>query len=1810
MDPAHPLLTNITSVSFSPLLSSDVRSISVLQITNPSLLDNNNVPSTAGLYDPRLGPIDWKDICWTCHQLNTQCPGHFGHIELNVPVFHPLFMTHAYHLLRATCFYCHHFLCTELIILRFTAKLKLLEHGLPLESDAIDDFPTSQPINAGKRGAEEGPDQENEDAEADQASFDIAFYKKSISKFVSDCLNREEKPVMARCSGEDYKIGMCFDRRRQVISELFKLLPKKKCERCGAFSSRMRKDGHTKIMEYSLVAKQEKFHKLTGKVRPNVLKFSTGSSLSRRSASVQPSNQTSKRQRTDPSSAHGQSFSDVNSDDGASAWAQNSQPARSNFGDDASDSDVVEVAPKRKVASIRSETESDDNSNDDDDDDDDGDDDLIKQDTAGKTTKQTERMMMAQEARAHLHQLFINEPEICGLLYGSRYPAVHSDRQQAPASADMFFLEVVPVPPSRFRPAAMMGGMTLESPQNQLLTQILTQTIKLRDFNSELETTSRRLKLEKHLNATEIAALQTTRAKLYRQVLEACVGMQIVVNSLMDSTKNPTSMGPGKLPPQGIKQILEKKEGLFRMNMMGKRVNYAARSVISPDINIETNEIGVPPVFAKKLTFPEFVTAHNFEHMHRLVCNGPHKHPGAVFVQDEDGTMISLDKTDEEGRRALANTLLHSSGDAENSNNTSRPDIGLPSTRTRMRSKRVHRHLDDGDILILNRQPTLHKPSMMCHRARILKGEKTIRMHYANCNSYNADFDGDEMNMHFPQSLVAQSEARMIANNDNQYLVPTSGNPLRGLIQDHVVSGVWMTNVDTFFNRDDYYQIIYGALRPEGNYSGQGRVITVPPAIWKPMPMWTGKQLISTIMKNITPSDASGLNLSSSSKVRGKAWGSHVTEEMVLFMDGDLLQGVIDKSQIGASPYGLVHSVYDLYGAEVAGKLLGILSRLFTKFLQHRAFTCRMDDLQLTQRGDEMRSKLISETSQRGIRATLSTIGLTEEEATTPHGMIDLENRLQEVLRDDMKMAALDNAYSGENSSLQTAINNQCLPAGLAKPFPWNNMQMMTSSGAKGTPVNASQISCLLGQQALEGRRVPVMVSGKTLPSFRAFETAPRAGGFVAQRFLTGIRPQEYYFHCMAGREGLIDTAVKTSRSGYLQRCLIKHLEGVRVHYDHTVRNSDSSILQFHYGDDSLDVTKQKHLYQFDFSLLNRSSLITRFNPSRIASEVDCTTASDYTDELLQTMETGKSPLPQPALSIYTPSRHFGSISEKFAKDVKQYQTSNPLQVLKSRKSIRKKWPVYSQSNELVSMDLFRSLMHVRFMMGLVDPGEAVGLLAAQGVGEPSTQMTLNTFHFAGHGAANVTLGIPRLREIVMTASANIKTPTMKFPIRAEVSDDEFERFIKKTARLHLSQVVDEVLVTERLKKAGSSAQIFKVYDIRLQLYPADEYCSEYSINVPNVYKAIAKVFVPTLERMINREMKTLQSDLKSQLAEIGKGKSSSGRKGQGNAEDGSEDGGEDVPARRADEADLEDGDAYDEKRARQREEVDYDKEGVESDSDAESEAMNDEKLRKMTGARKTRANQDSDDETSSSSSSTTDSQDARLLEEQEISQADADELADEVQELSSYVTSAEFDRHGGHCQLSMQFPSTAPKLLLVGLIEESCRRAVIQEIKGISRTLITKSDDNNKERRYGMTEGANLLAAWDFGNNIIELSELYSNDINAMLKTYGVEAARSSIIKEISGVFDVYGISVDYRHLTVIADYMTSEGRFKPFNRSGLANNVSPFLKASYETTATILTDATIFGDFDNLLNPSASIVLGQPPLTGTNSFDVLLKT
>ena len=655
-----------------------------------------------------------------------------------------------------------------------------------------------------------------------------------------------------------------------------------------------------------------------------------------------------------------------------------------------------------------------------------------------------------------------------------------------------------------------------------------------------------------------------------------------------------------------------------------------------------------------------------------------------------------------EQRTALANQLLTPQDGAYST--------GGLSTRTQAINKKVFRHLRDGDMLILNRQPTLHKPSMMAHKAKVLLGEKTIRMHYANCNSYNADFDGDEMNIHFAQSQVARAEGYNIANTDSQYLVPTSGAPLRGLIQDHVVAGVWMCNKNSFFTREQYHQLLYGSLRTEDDYTATGRIVTLPPAVWKPRPLWTGKQILSTVLLNIKPLNASGLNLTSKNKVKSELWGPHSQEGEVLFVDGELLIGILDKSQFGASSYGLVHSCFEVYGPETAGKLLSVLSRLFSKFLQNDAFSCRMDDLVLTPEGEKERKEMLRNVDVDGKQVAISYVGLGDADPNDPDTNHNLQIRLEEILRDDRLMAGLDNVMQAKFGGTTSKVNSTMVPHRLVKSFPTNNMQMMTVSGAKGSTTNATMISSVLGQQSLEGRRVPTMVSGKTLPSFKPFETAARAGGYVANRFLTGIRPQEYYFHCMSGREGLIDTAVKTSRSGYLQRCLIKHLEGIRVHYDHTVRDSDGSVVQFLYGEDGLDVTKQAHLdpKQFSFNIQNSESLLQRHDAGLLKGRLDEETAPAYMKKA------AKRPLRyDPSLSKYMPQLFFGSTGEKYAASVNAYVDANKDKLLLSNKD--KDSAGKRQTPWGIKKNKFQGMMSLRYMKALIDPGEAVGLLAAQG---------------------------------------------------------------------------------------------------------------------------------------------------------------------------------------------------------------------------------------------------------------------------------------------------------------------------------------------------------------------------------------------------------------------------------------------------------------------------------------------------------------
>ncbi len=371
--------------------------------------------------------------------------------------------------------------------------------------------------------------------------------------------------------------------------------------------------------------------------------------------------------------------------------------------------------------------------------------------------------------------------------------------------------------------------------------------------------------------------------------------------------------------------------------------------------------------------------------------------------------------------------------------------------------------------------------------------------------SYNADYDGDEMNLHFPQNELARAEAYHIANTDNQYLVPTDGTPLRGLIQDHVISGVLLTMRDTMLTQDQYQQLIFSTCR---DIDPTVPLPTPIPCILKPTPLWSGKQVISGILDLLT-SGKPPLQLESKSKIPASAWGPKSEEGVVLIRQNELIMGVLDKSAFGASPYGLVHACFELYGATMAGHLLSTLGRLFTIYLQTQGHTCGIDDMFVIPTADAARTALIQESVSEGIKTAAAYAGVKYHSKR----ILDINRALQVKLRAVGASGKLDTVMKNTLSSYTSRIISACLPGGQVKSFPDNCMSLMTISGAKGSQVNFSQISCLLGQQELEGKRVPLMASGKTLPAFRKYDPAPRAGGFISDRFLTGKHNMHMHTH-------------------------------------------------------------------------------------------------------------------------------------------------------------------------------------------------------------------------------------------------------------------------------------------------------------------------------------------------------------------------------------------------------------------------------------------------------------------------------------------------------------------------------------------------------------------------------------------------------------------------------------------------------------------------------------------------------------------------
>uniref|UniRef100_A0A4W3IH92 DNA-directed RNA polymerase subunit n=1 Tax=Callorhinchus milii TaxID=7868 RepID=A0A4W3IH92_CALMI len=1294
----------------------------------------------------------------------------------------------------------------------------------------------------------------------------------------------------------------------------------------------------------------------------------------------------------------------------------------------------------------------------------------------------------------------------------------------------------------------------------------------------------------------------TLTDKLYN----SWIYMQSHVNIVFDSDMD--KLITDKYP--GIRQILEKKDGLFRKHMMGKRVDYAARSVICPDMYINTNEIGIPMVFATKLTYPQPVTPWNVQELRQAVVNGPNIHPGATMIINEDGSRTVLSAANPTQREAIAKQLLT-------------PSTGVQ--RTEM--KTVCRHIKNGDVLLLNRQPTLHRPSIQAHRARILPGEKVLRLHYANCKAYNADFDGDEMNAHFPQNELGRAEAYIIASTDQQYLVPKDGKPLAGLIQDHMVSGTGMTVRSCFFNREQYMALVYRGLT-----DGKGRIKILCPAVIKPYPLWTGKQVVSTLLINIIPENQTPLNLNGKAKIAGKAWRKapprevpgfdpeQMSESLVIIREGELLCGVLDKAHYGSSAYGLVHCCQELYGGETSGKLLTCLARLFTAYLQlYKGFTLGVEDILVKPRANAKRRKIIARSTLCGARAVRNAFNLPES-ATCDEARDKWQDA--HLSKDPRDVSMVDLKFKEEVNQYNNQINKVCMPLGLHRQFPENNLQLMVQSGAKGSAVNTMQISCLLGQIELEGRRPPLMPSGKSLPCFQPFDFTPKSGGFVTGRFLTGISPPEFFFHCMAGREGLVDTAVKTSRSGYLQRCIIKHLEGLVVQYDLTVRDSDGSVVQFLYGEDGLDIPKTQFLQpgQFHFLANNYEIIKKSKNLEEVLSKIDSVAATSHVKAMRKWKAKNPSPSPRfgafllysqkksrkikemnlegssfvlqlldmwssleekskkkylkktarcpdPSISIYRPDIHLSSVSENFGDVVEKYITdleANP-------------------SSDCLSTDL-KTLLNLKWQRSLCDPGEAVGLLAAQSIGEPSTQMTLNTFHFAGRGDMNVTLGIPRLREILMVASANIKTPMMSVPVLdTKKAQKKVKKLKKQLTRVCLAEVLHKIDVQDTFQIEGTL--MYNVYQITFHFLRHELYQEEKCLKPADLLHYLETRFFRMLLEAIKKKSAKLGSfkvvnTRKATARDLDHNEDSHGNQGEEEAQ---------IVDAEADEGDT---DATEAKRRQKQEEE------VQAAGMNQQEEMEDED--NPSGNQ----SEDIDQDSTGYSSLLTEGEKRKKKEKsQSMDLLRVNRVVNSHSALEDYSYDT---TEGLWCEVRLKLPIMKVHFDLSSLIMTLAQNAVVYETKGITRCLLNNTSNKKGEKELILnTEGINLFEMFKY-DDILDVRSLYSNDIHAMANTYGIEAALRVIEKEIKDVFAVYGIEVDPRHLSLVADYMCLSGVYRPFNRIGIESNASPLQQMTFETSFKFLKHASMLGIQDELKSPSACLVAGKVVRGGTGLFEL----
>ncbi|KIX00695.1 uncharacterized protein Z518_09760 [Rhinocladiella mackenziei CBS 650.93] len=1201
---------------------------------------------------------------------------------------------------------------------------------------------------------------------------------------------------------------------------------------------------------------------------------------------------------------------------------------------------------------------------------------------------------------------------------------------------------------------------------------------------------------------------------------------------------------------RGFVQRLKGKQGRFRGNLSGKRVDFSGRTVISPDPNLNIDEVAVPELVAKNMTYPEVVNEINIDKLRQRVRNGTKIWPGANYVYKKDGDFrifLKFGKPEHVARELKE-------GDV------------------------VERHLEDGDVVLFNRQPSLHKLSILSHYVKV-RPHRTFRLNECVCNPYNADFDGDEMNLHVPQTEEARTEATLLMGVKHNIVTPKNGEPIISAIQDFVTASFLLSGLDQFFDRKTFVTICVGMLEPETKFE------LPPPSIIKPQALWTGKQVFSVLMRPNKQSPVM-VNLDAACRDHNQFHpGLHrdlQDDSFLCIRNSEVLCGRMDKSTVGSGKKNSVfYILYRDFGPDAAAQGMNRLSKLCARWLGNQGFTVGISDVT---------------PPDMLVKAKADMIAKVFEECNS----FVRDSKAGKLKR----KAGLDDAgtLEGEQVRVLSTIRTNIAGVLTSQLSKRNTPMIMAISGSKGSNINVAQMAALLGQQDIEGKRVADGFQDRTLPHFAKHERSPPSKGFVSNSFFSGLLPYEFLFHAVGGRVGLVDTAVKTAETGYMSRRLMKSLEDLSTQYDRTVRNSSSNIVQFRFGDDELDPVDMEasakpvdfertyahvEATTFDMSdpglndteiysvmediLSAKRSLLTRIDLNSVELRYDTDddrlvdqheshraflqSIHDFIMAKSHAFNEARAQKKQYALP---PPRMASSASKRKAdaelEEVEDETPAAPARrsgrrgtspAVTSPKGTKKQKKVSSDDKTLTrvralpstkdrfeltsklskkTLQAFVNLCLEKYERARVEPGHAVGAVGAQSIGEPGTQMTLKTFHFAGVAGMSLTAGVPRIKEII-NASKDISTPviTCRLERRRDLSIPEsLARIVKgRIESLYLEDITSYIEISHSLGKPS---------------------CIHLKISLDTITELGLDLTLEDICNAIRKHRQLRAAKLKIQLR------------------------GKDILKLSTDSP------------------IKSMKRGSAAKFDEESQS---ERLLRLQTLRRILPR-------------------VHVLGHPQairaVVMAEDDPMSDEIK-----AQRAALERAKPGKKRAAQ-PSTESEVKGENGDDTASSKTTSKiKIEDSSQPAVPKPPDANsrpEQMHKVMVEGYGLL--YCMNTEGVDPYHTQTNSVIETLQVLGIEAARSKIITEIQEV--TKGLSIDPRHMALLADVMTYKGEVLGITRFGLAKMRDSVLQlASFEKTADHVFDAGMAGKIDKIEGVSESVIVGKTMTVGTGSVEVV---